>query len=154
MKKTVLLIFLCIVLLICVMLVKTATFKSKQIEIQSEEGVEVNIEKAAVSLSRAIQLKTISHQDPAEFDLSQFKALIHLLEKSFPKVHASLKKEIVGDASLLYTWKGNDINLKPIILLAHTDVVPIAPGTTKDWTHPPFSGKIADGFIWGRGAVD
>ncbi|MBW1846680.1 MAG: M20 family peptidase [Deltaproteobacteria bacterium] len=154
MKKTVLLIFLCIVLLICVMLVKTATFKSKQIEIQSEEGVEVNIEKAAASLSRAIQLKTISHQDPAEFDLSQFKALIHLLEKSFPKVHASLKKEIVGDASLLYTWKGNDSNLKPIILMAHTDVVPIAPGTTKDWTHPPFSGKIADGFIWGRGAVD
>jgi len=55
MKKTVLLIFLCIVLLICVMLVKTATFKSKQIEIQSEKGIVFNIEKAAVKLSKGSQ---------------------------------------------------------------------------------------------------
>jgi succinyl-diaminopimelate desuccinylase len=34
----------------------------------------------------------------------------------------------------------------------HTDVVP--PGDAAAWTHPPFSGDIADGHVWGRGAVD
>ena len=34
----------------------------------------------------------------------------------------------------------------------HTDVVP--PGDENDWTHPPFSAAIDDGWIWGRGATD
>jgi succinyl-diaminopimelate desuccinylase len=34
----------------------------------------------------------------------------------------------------------------------HTDVVPV--GDVAAWTHPPFSGAIVDGEIWGRGAVD
>ncbi|MDO8212882.1 M20/M25/M40 family metallo-hydrolase [Conexibacter sp. CPCC 206217] len=38
----------------------------------------------------------------------------------------------------------------PLLLHGHVDVVP-APG---DWTHPPFAGEIADGFVWGRGALD
>ena len=39
----------------------------------------------------------------------------------------------------------------PLMLQAHVDVVPTA---GQDWTHPPFAGEIADGFIWGRGALD
>ncbi|MFC3629095.1 succinyl-diaminopimelate desuccinylase [Paracoccus angustae] len=34
----------------------------------------------------------------------------------------------------------------------HTDVVP--PGDGASWTHPPFSGHVEDGIIWGRGATD
>lgn len=34
----------------------------------------------------------------------------------------------------------------------HTDVVP--PGDPDNWTHPPFSGAVIDGTIWGRGATD
>mgnify|MGYP001826337785 FL=1 len=39
----------------------------------------------------------------------------------------------------------------PLLLYGHVDVV-----TTENqkWQHPPFEGKIADGFIWGRGALD
>jgi acetylornithine deacetylase/succinyl-diaminopimelate desuccinylase-like protein len=39
----------------------------------------------------------------------------------------------------------------PLLLYGHVDVV-----TTdeQDWTHPPFAGEIADGYIWGRGALD
>jgi acetylornithine deacetylase/succinyl-diaminopimelate desuccinylase-like protein len=39
----------------------------------------------------------------------------------------------------------------PLLLSAHLDVVEADPA---DWTHPPFSGAIVDGFLWGRGAVD
>ena len=65
-----------------------------------------------------------------------------------------MKREIVNDYSLLYRWQGSDPSLKPILLNAHTDVVPVEPNTEADWTHSPFSGTIADGFIWGRGAMD
>jgi carboxypeptidase PM20D1 len=38
--------------------------------------------------------------------------------------------------------------------MAHQDVVPIEPGTEEAWSHSPFGGKLADGYIWGRGAMD
>jgi carboxypeptidase PM20D1 len=38
--------------------------------------------------------------------------------------------------------------------MAHLDVVPIAPGSEGAWTHAPFSGDSADGFVWGRGSLD
>ena len=41
--------------------------------------------------------------------------------------------------------------LKPLMINHHMDVVAADPG---QWTHPPFSGDIADDFVWGRGALD
>ena len=76
------------------------------------------------------------------------------IEKSFPAFHAAAKREIVANYSLLYTWEGSDPKAPPIALLAHQDVVPVAPGTEKDWQQPPYDGVIADGFIWGRGSWD
>jgi carboxypeptidase PM20D1 len=38
--------------------------------------------------------------------------------------------------------------------MAHQDVVPVPAETEPDWTHPPFSGAIVDGHVWGRGALD
>lgn len=40
---------------------------------------------------------------------------------------------------------------KPFLLMSHLDVVPANPD---EWDEPPFSGKIKDGYIWGRGALD
>ena len=56
--------------------------------------------------------------------------------------------------SLLYEWPGSDANARPILLMAHQDVVPVAADAEKDWTQPPFSGAVADGFVWGRGTLD
>nr|WP_306886815.1 succinyl-diaminopimelate desuccinylase [Amorphus orientalis] len=39
-----------------------------------------------------------------------------------------------------------------LLFAGHTDVVP--PGDSRTWRHPPFSGEIDDGFLYGRGAVD
>ena len=41
--------------------------------------------------------------------------------------------------ALLYTWTGSDPAAKPIALMAHQDVVPIAPGTEKAWEVDPFA---------------
>ncbi len=40
---------------------------------------------------------------------------------------------------------------KPLLLMSHADVVP---AVARDWKHLPFSGDLADGFVWGRGAID
>lgn len=39
----------------------------------------------------------------------------------------------------------------PLLLHAHSDVVPV---TGQQWTHPPFEGRLVDGEVWGRGAID
>jgi acetylornithine deacetylase/succinyl-diaminopimelate desuccinylase-like protein len=44
-----------------------------------------------------------------------------------------------------------DGSLPPLLLYTHLDVVPAEP---ERWTHPPFAGDVADGFVWGRGALD
>ena len=111
-------------------------------------------DKAAENLSRALQFQTISFQDPSEVDAKEFKAFHDFLEKTYPLIHRDLTREVVNGLGLVYTWKGTDPAAKPIILLSHIDVVPIAPGTLPDWTYPPFEGRIADGFIWGRGTMD
>lgn len=49
----------------------------------------------------------------------------------------------------LYPLSENKPN---ILLLNHIDVVP--EGNVEDWTYPPYSGAIADGAVWGRGAID
>jgi acetylornithine deacetylase/succinyl-diaminopimelate desuccinylase-like protein len=41
--------------------------------------------------------------------------------------------------------------LKPLMINHHIDVVAADPSP---WTHPPFSGDVADGFVWGRGTLD
>jgi len=54
--------------------------------------------------------------------------------------------------NLVARLKGADKNLAPLLLYGHVDVVPA--GDSKAWKYPPFEGKIADGFVWGRGALD
>ncbi len=105
-------------------------------------------------LAAAIRIETVSHEDAAEFRAEPFLALHKLLAESYPQLHAKLERKRVGDYSLLYTWRGSDAKLAPVLLTAHLDVVPVTPEALPDWDHPPFAGEIADGFVWGRGALD
>lgn len=108
---------------------------------------------AAARLSKALQFKTVSTQDPALSPKAEFEALHKHIEDSFPLIRERLKREKIGE-TLLYTWLGKEPALKPALLLAHLDVVPVEPGTESKWEQPPFSGAVAGGFIWGRGAID
>ncbi len=56
-----------------------------------------------------------------------------------------------GRASTVARIEGEDRSRPALLIHGHTDVVP---ANAADWTHHPFSGEIADGMVWGRGAVD
>lgn len=105
-------------------------------------------------LAEALRIPTISHQDSAQDDPAAFAALRDHLERSYPSLHATLRRDLVGERSLVYTWEGRDPAKPAVVLMAHQDVVPVEPGTETAWEHPPFSGAVAGGFVWGRGAID
>lgn len=107
---------------------------------------------AVARLATAVRFRTVS--GAGRIDETAFAGLHAHLQTSFPRVHATLRREIVAGHSLLYTWPGRDASLPPLVLTGHLDVVPVEPGTEARWTHPPFSGAVADGFIWGRGTLD
>lgn len=115
-------------------------------------GVAVDGMAAAQRLSLAVQHATLADADDAH--AAAFRQLHRHLAASFPLVHARLQRTEVGRHALLFTWPGSDPRAKPIALMAHQDVVPVAPGTESQWTAPPFGGQIKDGFVWGRGAWD
>ncbi|KAJ3025897.1 UNVERIFIED_CONTAM: hypothetical protein HDU68_006518 [Siphonaria sp. JEL0065] len=76
------------------------------------------------------------------------------LESTWPRVHAKLSLEVVNYYGLVYTWTGSNAALKPVMLTAHMDTVPVDQSTLNKWSYPPFQGKIADGYVWGRGSAD
>ncbi len=141
-------------LVVLVALVNSLRVKSRQLQVAPIAALPVDEQAAAESLAVAIRARTISSATDPALNADQFALLHAHLQARYPKLHAALKREQVGDLSLLYTWVGSDPSLKPIALMAHQDVVPIAPGTEADWQAEPFSGAIKDGFVWGRGAWD
>lgn len=120
--------------------------------VDAKPGIAVNTAAAAAHLSRAVQLPTI--WTPEDAHAADFEALHVHLEASFPAAHAVLQRQVLGRHALLYTWPGSDAQAAPIALLAHQDVVPVAPGTEHDWQAPPYSGAVQGGYVWGRGAWD
>ncbi|MDC7125067.1 MAG: M20/M25/M40 family metallo-hydrolase [Spirochaetales bacterium] len=106
----------------------------------------------AEKLSELIKCKTISYNEEERFDEPEFIKLTQKLEELFPECHKVMEKELINNFALVYCWKGKNESLDPAIFIAHYDVVPI--DDESDWIHGPFSGDIADGFVWGRGAID
>ena len=148
--------FIVLALLVLAAAVAVNTWRkgSRQLPVAPLAPVAIDESAAAERLAQAVRLKTISSATDAELSRDQFLALHALLQKQFPQVHAALQREVVNGLSLLYTWEGRDPKAKAILLAAHQDVVPIAPGTEGDWQEPPFAGRVLDGFIWGRGSWD
>jgi carboxypeptidase PM20D1 len=108
----------------------------------------------AENLAEAVRFKTISFQDRAQIDYHQFDALNTFLTETYPRVFSQLQVESVSEYSWLIRWPGTDETLSPILFTAHTDVVPVEPGTEGDWSHPAFAGIVADGRVYGRGTLD
>ncbi|HEY2068864.1 MAG TPA: M20/M25/M40 family metallo-hydrolase [Rhizomicrobium sp.] len=115
----------------------------------------ISARRAAQHLGEAVRFQTISYSDGVN-EAEKFAALDAMrdwMAKTYPAFHRAATREIM-DHTLVFTWKGKNPSLPPVLLMAHMDVVPVVPGTEKDWAHAPFSGEIAGGYVWGRGAID
>ena len=143
-----------VLVLIVAVAVKTFTTGSRQLVVPAAPALPFDEMAAAKRLAGAIPMRTISDAEDAMANAAEFDKLHAYLAAQYPRIHSTLKREVVGGHSLLYTWAGSDPAAKPVALLAHQDVVPIAPGTEKAWQAEPFGGEIKDGFIWGRGSWD
>lgn len=121
----------------------------------AEEAVDL---EAVERLAGAVRIPTVS--GPGDrVRPGQLRRFRRYLAASFPRVHRELGREEVAEHSLLFTWPpagaGRGAGEEdPLVLLAHQDVVPVAPDSEGSWTHPPFEGAVAEGFLWGRGALD
>jgi len=143
-----------VLVLAAVLAYNTAQLQHKKTAPSAAALVPVDEAAAAQRLAGAVQIPTISYSDRSAIDLTRLEALADYLQIQFPRLHATLQREVVNEHSLLYTWLGRDLAAPPLLFLAHLDVVPIEPGSEKLWTHAPFSGDIADGYVWGRGTID
>lgn len=121
----------------------------------SAEAVTHSVDEAQAArrLAESIRMRTIS-PGVVGFDPEHMLAFRDWLARSYPLLHSRATRTLVGEYSLLFELPGEDLSLKPALLAAHFDVVPVVPGTEGDWEQPPYSGAQVDGFVWGRGAID
>ena len=136
------------------MLFRTIRLRSAQVAPAMPAPIALDAQAAAGRLAALIRVPTVSWGDVSKRDIGAFDRIQQVLDDSFPRVHRQLAREVVAQWSLLYIWRGQRPDLPPIILTSHLDVVPVDPATAAQWTHAPFDGAIADGSVWGRGAID
>jgi carboxypeptidase PM20D1 len=106
-------------------------------------------ERAVEKLQALVRIPTISHRDLDKLDRSAFDRFVEELAAQFPLLHERLELTRVHTHGLLFRWPGTR-DTKPVVLMAHLDVVPVE-GT---WQHDAFSGAVVDGQVWGRGTLD
>jgi len=103
-------------------------------------------------LAEALTYPTISHK-PGMRDTAAFKGFHRFLKRRFPLLHQQLRVDTFG-YSLMYTWEGQQSQRRPLVLLAHQDVVPVEYSSEKDWVQGPFAGKAQEEYLYGRGTLD
>ena len=152
---TIIIIFLAVVLFTAAfVLMRTLRFARPLPNVEAGESIEVDEAAAAAHLGEAIRCKTISFSEKQPASPESLLTLHEILSKNYPEVHKQLTRQKINEYSLLYTWPGSNPDLEAVLLMAHQDVVPVDPDTLDKWEHAPFSGEEADGFVWGRGALD
>ncbi|KIY52940.1 carboxypeptidase S [Fistulina hepatica ATCC 64428] len=113
---------------------------------------------AVDGLSRAVQIPTESYDDmgPVGVDArwEVFGTFHDYLQRAFPTVHARMSLTHVNTYGLLFQLQGSNPSLKPLLLMAHQDVVPVEPRTVQQWKRPPYSGYYDGTYVWGRGSSD
>ncbi|WP_323791673.1 M20/M25/M40 family metallo-hydrolase [Nocardioides sp.] len=109
--------------------------------------------EAVGKLQTLLRLPTVSHRDPALVDTAAFDTFVDELARLFPLLHEHLDLTRISTHGLLFHWRGA-ANVRPVVLMAHLDVVPVE----GEWQHDAFGGEIVDHdgvpTIWGRGTLD
>lgn len=153
MKRFFILLSLTLTAVVAIVLFNTLTFQSRQLTFPATPAPPP-AELAVRHLSDAIKFKTISYGDSARLDTAAFLGFHRYLAKAYPLVHQTLSLTKIAGYSLMYRWDGTRGDLKPIVLMAHQDVVPVEDAAASLWTVEPFAGEVKDNSIWGRGTAD
>ena len=75
----------------------------------------------------------------------------HLIAAGFPQEDVQVLGPVENRGNLVVRYRGREVGRKPLLLLAHIDVVEADPA---DWTLDPFSFTEQDGYYYGRGTMD
>ncbi len=108
-------------------IVRTLRHRPAPSEPVSRVSIELDEQLVAKHLSEAVQFRTVSHQNRENFEAQVFEDFIEWVAETYPHVNDSMSLTRVGDYTLLYRWSGKDGSLKPILITAHYDVVPVIP---------------------------
>jgi carboxypeptidase PM20D1 len=151
----ILLVLLALLIIVAgIVFIRALTFAAKLAPLPEIKKPVFDALSAGEHLGRAIRCQTISTAENTIPDTARLSEFRLALREMYPLVYQSLQFELVNDHALLYTWPGRQPGLKPVLFIAHQDVVPVDPTTLNSWSHLPFKGIIANGFVWGRGAQD
>ncbi len=112
-----------------------------------EPDAERRADVYAERLSRMLSFNTVSREGEHRPEL--FHGFYNLLAELFPALFAAAEREEL-DGCLLLRWKGKNPEAAPVLFMNHSDTVE-AQG---NWKYPPFEGRVAEGRLWGRGALD
>ncbi len=153
MKRLLLSVLGVLLVLASVMVARALSVHSREYRYSPAPALKVDKREVSLRLSGALKLKTIATREPDSYQAAQFTRMLDYLEQNFGRVASATEYER-HPGSVVFRWVGREPELAPLLLLAHLDVVPVEHGTEEAWTWPPFSGEIAMGFIWGRGALD
>lgn len=152
-KKILLILLAGLVVFVAILMFHTFRFSSKQIESDPISRIKVPAD-AVDHFSQALRFKTVSTEDPTSFDSTEFRGFAAFLASTYPLADSLLNKKTFNEFSFLYQWQGSNPALKPIMLIAHLDVVPVIDQNRSDWHHDPFGGEVIQDTVWGRGAID
>lgn len=151
MKKILLAVLLVLILIVCFIIFNTLTFKAEEFEVEAIQKHPV-AEDAIDNMAEAISIRTISFENEEDFDSTQFDLFNKFLADKYPLLHEKSDHQIFSEYSHLFKLEGNNKEAKPIILMGHIDVVPIA--SPAIWSVHPFTEGIKNDTIYGRGSID
>ena len=108
---------------------------------------------AVAKLQALVRIPTVSHRDPERVDVAAFDTFVSEHQRLFPLLHEHLELTRVSTHGLLLRWRGDD-DARPVVLMAHLDVVPVE----GEWRHDAFGADLVEHLgeqvIWGRGTLD
>ena len=139
-----------IVILLAVILIRTAMFKPGPDNYENDEVIDFDRAGAVHALGELVKCKTVSYYDSSLEDDAEFEKLVGMLPELYPNVFRVCTLQRFDGRALLFRWQGKTVG-EPSVFMAHYDVVPVE---EENWKKPAFEALIEDGVMWGRGTLD
>ncbi|XP_061195408.1 N-fatty-acyl-amino acid synthase/hydrolase PM20D1-like [Saccostrea echinata] len=139
-----------------IIIIRTVTFSVRTDAVRScrlnDDDYIQATEEVIERFQKALRFRTIS-TNLHQYDTEELQKMVDFVHKAFPVVHSSplVTHDVVNNYSLLYKVQGSNPELRPYMVCAHLDVVPV---DEKAWDEDPFGANIKDGFIYARGTID